>query len=135
LLLQNAAFLPLFRGNSKDKGLHIDALEPAPLKASAGGHRRDFRRRQQGSSVGCAQILSYLKEKPRPEPLADAARRLIFLKAATPTITSSVRPCWKTTTRWRRLARPLPGRGAFYLKGSGDTDNDLVKRTRAALPG
>src|SRR5687767_12853289 len=34
LLLQNASFLPLFRGNSKDKGIHIDKLEAAPLKDS-----------------------------------------------------------------------------------------------------
>src|SRR5688572_11716894 len=34
LLLQNAAFLPLFRGRSQDKGLHIDTLEPVALNNS-----------------------------------------------------------------------------------------------------
>src|SRR6202008_325331 len=34
LLLQNAAFMPLFRGNSKDKGLHIDTLEPLTTKSN-----------------------------------------------------------------------------------------------------
>ena len=34
LLLQNASFLPLFRGSSKDKGIHIDSLEAAELKSS-----------------------------------------------------------------------------------------------------
>ena len=32
LLLQNAAFLPLFRGDA-DRGVEIDTLEPAPLAA------------------------------------------------------------------------------------------------------
>ena len=37
LLLQNAAFLPLFRGNAKDKGIRIDKLEPLALKQSGAG--------------------------------------------------------------------------------------------------
>ena len=34
LLLQSAAFLPLFRGNRLDEGARIDQLEQTPLKAS-----------------------------------------------------------------------------------------------------
>ncbi|PYL01820.1 MAG: hypothetical protein DME19_00320, partial [Verrucomicrobia bacterium] len=34
LLLQNAAFLPLYRGNSKEK-IHIDELQATPLEASS----------------------------------------------------------------------------------------------------
>src|SRR5207253_4300881 len=34
MLLQNASFLPRFRGNSKDKGIHVDTLEPAAPKES-----------------------------------------------------------------------------------------------------
>src|SRR6266571_6014832 len=117
LLLQNAAFLPLFRGNSKDKGIHIDALEPAPLKESA-----------------ARKILSYLKDNPDPKPLVDAARRLIFLKgrdahdykfsSAVLEDYNAMAPPWRD----RYLAASV-----FNLKGSGDSDNNLVKRTRAAL--
>jgi hypothetical protein len=77
-----------------------------------------------------------LQQSSDPKPLADAARRLIFLKghdshdykysSAVLEDYSQISPRWRD----RYLAA-----SAFYLKGSGAPDNDLVKRTRAALEG
>src|SRR6185295_7238428 len=137
LLLQNAAFLPLFRGNSKDKGLHIDTLEPEPLQASGPAAIEEIFAdvsKDKNRILASRKILSYLKDNPDPKPLADAARRLIFLKgrdshdykfsSAVLEDFSFMAPAWRN----RYLAASV-----FNLKGSGDKDNDLVKRTRAAL--
>jgi hypothetical protein len=135
LLLQNASFLPLFRGNSKDKGLHIDKLEAAPLKDSgAGAVEEIFADVSVDKLSATRKIISYLQTSPDPKPLVDAARRLIFLKgrdshdykfsSAVLEDYNAMSPPWRD----RYLAASV-----FYLKGTGDKDNDLVKRTRAAL--
>jgi hypothetical protein len=137
LLLQNAAFLPLYRGG-KDDGNHIDTLEPLALKDSGAGAVEEIFADVSGnkaSKLRAAQkILAYLKDNPDPKPLADAARRLIFLKgrdshdykfsSAVLEDYAFMAPQWRN----RYLAASV-----FNLKGSGDRDNDLVKRTRAAL--
>lgn len=137
LLLQNAAFLPLYRGG-KDDGNHIDALEPLTLKDSGAGAVEEIFADVSGDKAAklraARKILGYLKGNPDPKPLADAARRLIFLKgrdshdykfsSAVLEDYSFMAPAWRD----RYLAASV-----FNLKGSGDRDNDLVKRTRAAL--
>ena len=135
LLLQNAAFLPLFRGNRQDSGVHIDALEPLATEAKGDEAVAEiFAEMSKDRLVAARKILGYLGSEPSPRPLADAARRLIFLKGrdshdykfSSAVIEDSERlaPPWRD----RLLAA-----SAFYLKGSGDPDNALVKRTRAAL--
>ena len=131
LLLQNAAFLPLFRGNSKDKGIHIDKLEPAESAPSLDEIFADI---STDRLKAARKILAHLQQTSDPQPLIDGARRLVFLKgrdshdykfsSAVMEDYSFMSPPWRD----RYLAA-----SAFYLKGSGDKDNDLVKRTRAAL--
>lgn len=135
LLLQNASFLPLFRGNSKDKGLHIDELEGAPLKESGPAAIEEiFAEVSRDKLSASRKIISYLESHPDPKLLVDAARRLIFLKgrdshdykfsSAVLEDYNAMSPPWRD----RYLAASV-----FYLKGAGDKDNDLTKRTRAAL--
>lgn len=135
LLLQNAAFMPLFRGNSRDKKLHIDALEPVALKNSgANAVEEIFADVSADKLTAARKILAYLKDNPDPKPLADAARRLIFLKgrdshdykfsSAVLEDFAFMQPPWRD----RYLAA-----SAFNLKGSADKDNGLVQRTRAAF--
>ena len=79
-------------------------------------------------------MLSYLKESRDPKPIADAARRLIFLKGRDShdyKFSSAVLEDYEfMAPQWRDgyLAASV-----FNLKGSGDKDNDLARRTRAAL--
>lgn len=135
LLLQNAAFMPLFRGNSKDKGIHIDALEPVqPVKEGPEAIEEIFTDISKDKLTAAKKILGYLKTNSDPKPFADAARRLIFLKGRDShdyKYASAVMEDYKAMApQWRD--RYLAA-SAFYLRGSGDSDNDLVKRTRAAL--
>jgi hypothetical protein len=135
LLLQNAAFMPLFRGNSKDKGIRIDALEPVALASSgADAVGEIFADVSKDKLSASKKILSYLKDSGDPRPIADAARRLIFLKGRDShdyKFSSAVLEDYEfMAPQWRD--RYLAA-SAFWLKGSGDKDNDLVKRTKAAL--
>jgi hypothetical protein len=136
LLLQNAAFLTLFRGDrAGEKGVKIDLFEPAPLKATGARAVEEIFAEVSGDRMAAARKMSaYLKENPQPEKLIDAARRLIFLKgnnshdykfsSAVLEDYYHVSPTWRN----RYLAASV-----FNLRGSGGPDNELVKRTRAAL--
>lgn len=135
LLLQNAAFMPLFRGGSKDKGIHIDTLEPLATKAKGPEAVEEiFADISKDKLAASRKILAWLKENPDPRAFADAGRRLIFLKGRDShdyKFSSAVMEDYKAMApEWRD--RYLAA-SAFFLRGSGDSDNDLVKRTRAAL--
>jgi hypothetical protein len=140
LLLQNAAFLPLFRG-STSQGVEIDRLEPAPLAdtgagpgAAADGTAEIFTEIGRDPLMASRKILTFMKTRQDPAPLAAAARRLIFLKgtdshdykysSAIFEDHAALTPAWRD----RYLAA-----AAFQLKGSSDPDNQLAQRTRAAL--
>jgi hypothetical protein len=84
--------------------------------------------------VAASKLLAYVNEHPDPKDFIDAARLLIFLKgtnshdykfsAAIMEDFQHVSPEW----RGRFLAA-----GVYNLRGSGDAENKLVKRTRDAL--
>jgi len=135
LILQNAAFLPLFRGNARDKGLHLDTLEPlAPSARGADAVEEIFTDVSRNKTDAARKILAWLKDNPDPKPLADAARRLIFLKGRDShdyKFSSAVLEDYNLISspwRDRYLAASV-----FNLRGSNDSDNELIKRTRAAL--
>ena len=135
LLVQNAAFMPLYRGNSKDKGIHIDTLEPmAPEELGFGAVADIFFEISKDRLMAARKILGYLKSNGDPKPLADAARRLIFLKGQD---SHDYKFSSAVMEDYRAMAQPWRDRylaaSAFYLRGSGDSDNELVKRTRAAM--
>jgi hypothetical protein len=137
LLLQNAAFMTLYRGNSGASGLQIDSLEPTPTKASGPGAIEEiFADISTDRLAASRKILSYLRQSSNPKPLADAARRLIFLKGHDShdyKYSSAVLEDYsEMAAQWRD--RYLAAT-AFYLKGTDAPDNELVKRTRAALEG
>ncbi len=141
LLLQNAAFLPLFREAMRGRGRvgdsQIDALEPAPLDgAGPAAVEEIFAEVGRNGMTAARKMLAYLQETKDAKPLIDAARRLIFLKgnnshdykfsSAVLEDYYHVSPAWRN----RFLAASV-----FNLRGSGGADNSLVKRTRAALAG
>jgi hypothetical protein len=136
LLLQTAAFLTLFRGDrAGGKGVKIDLFEPLSLKATGARATEEiFAEVSNDRMTAARKMAAYLKDNPQPEKLIDAARRLIFLKgnnshdykfsSAVLEDYYHVSPAWRD----RYLAASV-----FNLRGSGGPDNELVKRTRAAL--
>jgi hypothetical protein len=135
LLLQAAAFLPLFReamhGRGKVGAERIDALEPA----GSGDVGEVFATLSRDRAAAARAALGLLRADPaNARRLADAGRLLVFLKgtdshdykfsSAVLEDYAAVSPAWRD----RFLAASL-----FWLKGSGSPDSPLVKRTRAAL--
>lgn len=130
LLLQAAAFVPLFRRNAGHPERRIDTLEPLEAKGPddifATGNKMESARK----------ILGHLDGGGDPEALLDAARVLTFLKgtgahdykfsAAVLEDYRHLSPAWRN----RFLAASV-----FYLKGSDARDNGLVARVRSALGG
>jgi hypothetical protein len=139
LLLQNTAFLPLFRaameGRGKLREARIDQLEP--LAATTHGPsaiEEIFADASRDRLTAARKALGYLQAGHDPTLLIDAARRLVFLKgndAHDYKFSSAVlEDYYHASPRWRDrfLASSL-----LLLPGSADKDNNLVKRTRSAL--
>jgi hypothetical protein len=138
LLLQNAAFLALFRANILGAGAKseplIEKFEPAEPKSGAEGVEEIFADASRDKMLASRKALAWLKSSEQSKPFIDAAQRMIYLKGTDShdyKFSSAVledHSCIAPALRDRYLASSL-----FYLKGSGTPDNGLVKRTRAAL--
>jgi hypothetical protein len=136
LLLQNAAFLTLFRGDGDTlKQVKLDELQAAKTeKGPAPGLDEIFADVSRDRMAAARKVMSYVKENPEPSDFINTARRLIFLKgnnshdykysSAVLEDFHNVSPAWRG---------PFLAASAFNLRGSGDKDNSLVNRTRAAL--
>ncbi|MHC4178120.1 MAG: twin-arginine translocation signal domain-containing protein [Planctomycetota bacterium] len=139
LLLQNAAFLPLFREAMRGRGglrdLRVDTLEPAePKTAGPELIEEIFAEVSRDRLAASQKALAYLRSGGRGKGLIDAARRLIFLKGDDPHdykfSSAALEDYYHVSPAWRDryLASSL-----MLLHGSKDRDNELVRRTRAAL--
>jgi len=136
LLLQNAAFLPLFRGGVQT-GERVDQFEALPPKAAGMDALAEiFADISQDRMAAARKALAWLKENPAPNEFIGMARRLVFFKGNNPhdyKFSSAVLEDYQHISpglRERYLAASV-----FKLEGSAGADNDLVKRTRAALMG
>jgi len=141
LLLQNAAFLPMFRRAMEGRGplreLSIDGLQPS---ATDGGGPKAvdeiFSEVSRDRMAAASKVLAYLGTGGSVTDLMDAARRLIFLKGDDPHdykfSVAALEDFFHVSPPWRD--RYLAA-GVLQLRGSGDRDNELVKRTAAALQG
>lgn len=138
LLLQNAAFMPLYRGAPRgDAALRIDTLEPlAPTATGTEAVAEIFAEISTDRLAAARKTLAYLRANPNAQPLADAARRLIFLKGRD---SHDYKFSSAVLEDHEHLSPPARDRllaaSVFYFKGAGEKDNDLVKRTRAAFAG
>ena len=136
LVLQNAAYLTLFRGDAgKLKSLHLDELSTADQTSGKGPALEEvFVEVSADKMKAATKTLAWLKQNPDPKEFINAARRFIFLKgnnshdykfsSAVLEDYQNISPVWRD----RYLAASV-----FNLRGSGEPDNSLVKRTRAAL--
>ena len=136
LLLQNAAFLPLFRGDlSNTTGPRLDDLTKGDDSvADRVSLDRVFAEMGRDRMGAARMAYAYLRNDGPPGDFIDAARRLVFLKGTNShdyKFSSAVledyyamAPAWRD----RYLAASV-----FNLRGSGEPDQRLVQRIRAAL--
>jgi hypothetical protein len=134
LLLQAAAFVPLFRAKL-DKEVKLDQLEPLALeRPGAGAPAEIFADLSRDKMTAARKVLAHLQAGGDAKALVDAARVLIFLKgrdshdykfsSAVLEDYSTLSPAWRD----RFLASSV-----YWLKGSGAPDNGLLERVRSAL--
>jgi hypothetical protein len=138
ILLQNAAYLPMFRsslgGNLPDTKIEeVPAVSPTASDEKAVSEI--FADVDKDRMTAAKKTLAYLQSgQSSAQELMHAARGLIFAKgnnahdykysSAVLEEYDHISPKWRD----RYLASSM-----FYLKGTAAKDNDLVKRTRAAL--
>ena len=139
LVLQACSVNALFRDAAKGRGqlkdLSIASIEPVAPSGQGAEAIADIVSDISGDKArAAAKIESYLGSGGDPYAFVDATRRMIFLKgrdshdykfsSAVLEDFAHVSPEWRS----KFLATSV-----FHLKGSGDRDNGLVQRTRAAL--
>ena len=133
LMLQNAAFLPLFRdaSGSANEKTQIEEFESKPIKATGDGAVTEiFSGAGDDRATGAAKALAYLQSGGNARPLIDAARRLVFLKgndshdykfsSAVLEDYDHLSPTWRN----RYLAASM-----YLLPTPAEPDNALVQHT------
>ena len=141
LLLQNTAFLPMFREAMRGRGelreAPIDKLETSPLANNGTKAVEEILAAvSRDRTVAVGKTLAYLQGKGSAEDLMDAARRLVLLKGDDPHdykfSMAAMEDYYHVSPAWRDryLAASM-----LRLSGSGDQDNELAQRIRASLDG
>jgi len=139
LLLQNAAFLPMFRqamgGRGKVGDQKLDELAAEPMSEKNDDAVQEiFADISRDRMTAARKTLGYLDAHPDPQNFIDAARVLIFLKGSNAhdyKFSSAVLEDYRNVSP--RYRGQFLASSVFNLRGSIGRDNDLVQRTRAAL--
>jgi hypothetical protein len=132
LLLQNAAFLTMFRdrGGIKD-GIKVDQFERADGTPSIDEIFADITNNKEKAA---RKALAYLKSAKDPKPFMREAQRLIYLKG---TGSHDYKFSSAILEDYHHISPKMRDRflaaSVFWLQGSGKKDTDLVARTRAAI--
>jgi len=136
LLLQNCAFIPMFRDAMRGKiaDIRIDDVTPLPAKDSSSTIEEILSDFSNDRISAAKKTHHYRQTGGSPQDLMNATRRLIFLKGRDAHdykfSCAVLEDYFKLSPTWRDQ---FLAASAFYLKGSGEKDNPLVQRTRAAL--
>jgi len=140
LLLQNCAFLPMFRQSAQSRGnvanVSVDDLQPVALAEASvpGGLEEIFADVSRDRMAAAAKTRALVNDVETARQFIQTARRLIFLKGTNAhdyKFSSAVlEDYFHVSPEFRDQFLAL---GIFNLRGAGDRDNSLVQRTRAAL--
>ncbi|MGK0189059.1 MAG: hypothetical protein ACI9R3_004876 [Verrucomicrobiales bacterium] len=137
LLLQNAAFLTMFRRDPEEiagKERFIDQMQPGKIESDS-AIEEIFATISSDKSAAAAKVLAYCKDDPtRAGEVIDTARRYLFLKGNN---SHDYKYTAAILEDYSQLAPAIRDRylaaSVFNLRGSGDRENPLVARIRAAL--
>jgi len=139
VLLQNAAFLPMFRQSMQGRGNVGDAkiadLQPAELKESGEESLEQiFRTISDDRMTAARQTLAYARAHKSPDDFMQRARVLVFLKGRDShdyKFSSAVlEDYFHVSPEWRDR---FLAASVFNLRGSGGNDNPVVERTKKAM--
>ena len=136
LLLQNVAFLPLFREAMGPRGKvrKANVLELEAASGAVSAATDVFASVQKNNDEAAQKSLAWLEGGGSPKQFIDDARRLVFLKGRDShdyKFSSAVlEDCYSVSPQFRN--RYLAA-SVFKLRGSGEKDNGIVKRIESAL--
>lgn len=136
VMLQNAAFLPLFREAMKDRGDVEDNWITAlgDKQTDVGQVDEIFHDIGSDTQLAAEKVLAYLDRRGEPDQLIQEARRYIFLKGDDShdyKFSSAVlEDFYHISPEWRN--RYLAS-SVFKLSGANAKDNGLVHRVKSAL--
>jgi len=120
------------RGKVAD--VRIDDVKPLALERPSGAIEEIFNDVSKDRMNAARKIRQYLNQGGAVQDLMNAARRLIFLKGSNAHdykfSVAVLEDYFNVSPAWRDQ---FLATSVFNLKGSGDRDNSLVERTRAAL--
>lgn len=139
LMLQNAAFLTMFReamkGRGELKSAQIDQLQPIATSGNgADAVQEIFAELSDQPDAAAGKLLGYLQSNRDAKDVINAARLLIFSKgdnAHDYKFSSAVLEDYYHVSPERRAA--YLAANIYQLRGSQAADNQLAARTRAAL--
>jgi hypothetical protein len=140
MMLQNAAFLPMFREAMKGRG-RVSDITIANLESSDDPAKRpaidgifDELGRDSMSAARMTLALLNDQDSSTASELIDAARLLVFLKgddAHDYKFSSAIlEDFYNVSPEWRNRYLAM---NVFKLRSARDDDNNLVQRARAAL--
>jgi hypothetical protein len=136
MMLQAAAFLPMFRqamtGRGRLADLKLDAL---PKAEGGGGIEEIFHDVSRDRMEAARKTLQLLEANPRAvQPLMTAARRLIFSKGNDSHdykfSSAALEDFYHLTPAWRTR---YAAASMFNLRGADDRNNQLIVKMRGAL--
>ena len=136
VLLQNCAFIPMFRDSQRGRiaDVRIDDVKPLALKEPSGAMEEIFTDVSKDKMSAARKALQYLNDGGTVADLMNATRRLIFLKGTDAHdykfSCAVMEDYFKVSPAWRDQ---FLATGLFYFKGTGAKDNAVVERTRAAM--
>lgn len=139
LMLQNAAFLPMFMEAMKGRGKvsedRIDGLEPVETQETGPEAIREvFAEISRDRMLAARKMLWLLRQGTPPQSLIQEARRMVFLKGNDShdyKFSSAVlEDYFHTSPEYRDL---FLASSVFKLCGAGEPTNGLVERAQAAL--
>ena len=141
LMLQNAAFLPMFReameGRGKLADLAIDRLQlQATANSSPKAVEEIFAELHGSPMAAVGKALAHLQATGSAQGLMDTARRLILLKGDEPhdykLSVAVLEDYFAVSPQWRN---PYLAASLLRFPSPADQDNKLVQRIRRALKG
>ncbi|MCH2200872.1 MAG: hypothetical protein MK102_02800 [Fuerstiella sp.] len=138
LLLQNAAFLPMFRVSMQRRGrvrsTNIDAVMAASADGESMNLERIFDNVGKNPLAASRGVFGYVDDGRDARTLISAARRMIFLKGSNAHdykfSSALLEDYYKVSPGFRNQ---FLAAGSTMLRGSSSKDNGLVGRIRAAL--
>jgi len=138
LLLQNAAFLPMFRDSMNSRGavgeMELDQLEQTPVAADSEPVAQIFHDISHDRNLAARKLLAHLKSGADAADVMRMGRQLVFLKGTDAHdykfSSAALEDYYQISPAWRDY---FLASSVFQMRGADDPNNGLIDRIREAV--